>query len=412
MNATAMPALAAWALKRLTAGLDTNGVDCFTLPDPWPDIVQTLGALPQPDRAQVLQATLTAQGRDVQADLLTVAGADPNAPAPAAPRPRYILRWAAEALQTIPPAEWLIDDLAPATGTALLYGEPGSKKTWCALHLAVSVAMGAGWLGRPVKQGPVLLLDEESGDHRMRRRLAQVMHGLNAPADIPLAYVSLAGFKPADPGDFVEIDGIMTDVRPALVVIDALADVLAGNENSVEDTMPLMQALRRLAENHHCLILLIHHNNKAGGYRGSSAILGAVDLAVQVTSRPDSANVDLEVTKARDGEPCSLAATATWVDFPGQTFTLEEAAPKAKQPHYSRSEEYVLRYLEEHGASLLTDIASHADICSEGAARMAVYSLAKRNVVWRCDDGSAGAKATYDLAKDDDPWESATQAAA
>jgi len=410
MNATAMPALAAWALKRLTAGLPLNGVDCSSLPDPWPGIVQALGALPQADRAQALQQTLGSLGRDVQADLLAVAAVDPNDPPPAAPRPRYVLRWAAEALQAVPPMEWLVDGLVPAVGTALLYGDPGSKKTWSALHMAVSVAMGADWLGRPVEQGPVLILDEESGEHRMRRRLAQVMRGLNAPADIPLAYVSLAGFKPADPSDLAEIDGIMAAVQPVLVVVDALADVLAGNENSVEDTMPLMQALRRLAEDHHCLVLLIHHSNKAGGYRGSSAIPGAVDVSIQVTSKVNSPNVDFEIVKPRDGEPCNFAATAAWLDLPEPTFTLEETAPQAKKPHYSRSEEYVLRYLEEHGPSLLTDIANHADTCSDTAARFAVRSLADKRVIRRCDAGGPGAKAMYELVQAD-PWETATQVA-
>ena len=413
MNATAMPALAAWALKRLMAGLPLNGVDCSSLPDPWPGVISALGALPQVDRAQALQQTLGSLGRDAQADLLAVAGADPNDPPPAAPRPRYVLRWAAEALQAVPPMRWLVDGLAPATGTALLYGDPGSKKTWSAMHLAVSVAMGADWLGRPVEQGPVLILDEESGDHRMRRRLAQVMRGLQAPADIPLAYVSLAGFKPADPGDLAEIDGIVANVQPVLVVVDALADVLAGNENSVEDTMPLMQALRRLAEDHHCLVLLIHHNNKAGAYRGSSAILGAVDVSIQVTSKSSSPNVDFEIAKSRDGEPCNFAATAAWVDLPEPTFTLEEAIPKAKQPRYSRSEEYVLRYLEEHGPSLLSDIANHADTCSAEAARRAVYNLVARDLVQRCDGGGPGERATYDLVKDEaDPWKSALEAVA
>ena len=322
----------------------------------------------------------------------------------------YTLRWASDALQDVPAMQWLVDGLLPATGTAILYGDPGAKKTWAVLHLAVSVAMGADWLGRQVKQGPVLILDEESGEHRMRRRLGQVMRGLHAPADLPLAYVSLAGFKPADPTDLAEIDSIMAQVRPALVVIDALADVLAGNENSVEDTMPLMQALRRLADDRHCLVLVIHHSNRANGaYRGSSAILGAVDLAVQVTSRPASPNVDFEITKTRDGEPGTFAAAAAWTDLPEETFTLEEAAPKVRQPHYSRSEEYVLRYLEEHGPSLLSDIMNHADECSAEGARTAVYRLAHSGVIQRCDTGGPGSKATYQLAQPD-PWVSTTQA--
>ena len=294
--------------------------------------------------------------------------------------------------------EWLVDGLAPAVGTALLFGAPGSKKTWAVLHLAVSVAMGADWLCRQVRRGPVLVLDEESGDHRMRRRLAQVMRGLHAPADLPLAYVSLAGFKPADPADLAEIDGIMAQVQPVLVVLDAMADVLVGNENAVEDVMPLMKALRRLADDHHCLVLAIHHSNRSnGGYRGSSAILGAVDLAIEVTSKATSPSVDIEVVKTRDGEPCTLAATATWVDWPEEAFTLEAAAPKVRGPHYSKAEEYVVSYLRAHGATALVDLVGHADVCSGRTARDAVYSLTRRGIVRRCDPGGAGARATYEL---------------
>jgi len=411
MSLAAVPSLAAWSLKRLMAGLPLDGVDPTALPDPWPGVISTLGGLPVKDRPKALEQSLAALGHDVRAGLLQIAAIDPNSPAPAAPKPRYTLRWAAEALQTVPPMDWLVDGLAPATGVALLFGDPGAKKTWIALHLAVSVAMGADWLGRATKRGPALVLDEESGDLRMRRRLAAVMRGLNAPADLPLAYVSLAGFKPGDLGDLAEIDGILAQVQPALVVLDALADVLTGNENAVEDVMPLMQALRRLAEDHHCLVLVIHHANRANGsYRGSSAILGAVDLAVQVTSQPSSPNVDFEITKTRDGEPGTFAAAAAWTDLPEETFTLEEATPRAKRPHYSRSEEFVLRYLEEHGPSLLTDIVNHADTCSAGAARMAVYALARKQIVRRCDSGGPGAVATYALAADeDDPAEVATQ---
>lgn len=396
-----LPEAVAWAFKRLAADLPLDGLDPSTLPEPWPGAIAKLAETPARERLTVLQQALADLGRDVQADMLAIAAVDPRSSAPKPPRPRYTLHWAAEALQDVPPMEWLVENLFPAQGVGLLFGDPGAKKTWSCLHLAVSVAMGADWLGRSVKQGPALILDEESGDHRLRRRLAQVMRGLNAPVDLPLAFVSLAGLKPGSAVDLVVLDGILAEVRPALVALDALADVLDGNENAAEDVMPLMQGLRWLAEEHHCFILLIHHANKTtGAYRGSSAILGAVDVAVEVTSRPGSPNVDFAVTKSRDADRCQFAATATWLDWPEEVFTLEEAAAAPKQPHYSRSEEYVLTYLAEHGPSLLTDIANHADSCSERAARVAVYSLVRKGLVRRCDSGGPGSRATYALVRE------------
>ncbi len=65
------------------------------------------------------------------------------------------------------------------------------------------------------------------------------------------------------------------DVDAKLVIIDALADVMAGgDENSVKDTQPVFMQLRKIAEETGAAILVIHHVNKMGDYRGSTAIPG------------------------------------------------------------------------------------------------------------------------------------------
>jgi hypothetical protein len=56
-----------------------------------------------------------------------------------------------------------------------------------------------------------------------------------------------------------------------------------------------------------------------------------------------------------------------------------------------------VRYLREHGPSLLRDIVAHADVCSAGTARNATYALAQKRAVRRCDEGGSGTKATYEL---------------
>jgi len=405
--------LAAWVLKRLTCTppMDLAGVDPATLPAPWDAVAVAVRDADPKDRTRVLSRELLDQDTDPTVVALELAGVNQNDPPPQPPKPRYTLHWAREALEAPAPMEWLVEGVMPAGGTGVIFGDPGSKKTWCGLHLAVSVALGADWLGRPVKHGPVLIVDEESGDSRMRRRLKAVMAGLNAPAGLPLAYTCLAGFKPGDPTDLAELDALVGAVQPVLVLVDALADVMLGNENSVEDVMPVLQGLRQLAERHSCLVLLIHHSNRqSGSYRGSSAIAGAVDLMLSVESKPDSPNVDFEVTKSRDAEPCSFSATASW-SLIDDSFTLVEA-PKVKTAHYSAAEEYVIRYLTEHGPSLLADIESHADVCSPSYARKAAYSLARKAVIRRCDPGGPGAKATYELTPEQeyDPWQEAMDA--
>jgi RecA-family ATPase len=70
------------------------------------------------------------------------------------------------------------------------------------------------------------------------------------------------------------------------VIVDALADVMPGrDENAVKDTAPIFLTLRKIAEETQCAIIVIHHSNKTGGYRGSSAIKGAIDLLLSVEKK-------------------------------------------------------------------------------------------------------------------------------
>ena len=307
---------------------------------------------------------------------------------------RFKLHFAREALEPQPPVDWIVDRLFAAGSVAALVGEGGSKKTWTALDAAVAVASGHRWLNFNTQRGMVLIVDEESGRHRLNRRLADVLRGHEVAGDPPIAYVSLAGFNLWQaPDDALALHYLVRSVSARLVIVDALADVLlGGDENSATDTQAVFHALRVVAEAEQCAVVVIHHSNRAGQYRGSSAIKGAVDSLLMVESKPDDAQIDFTVEKNRDGETFTFAALA---NFGPGSFNLSPAAPGE---HFSKSEGYVLRYLAEHGESETMDIQANADICSSSAARQAIYSLAARGKVRRVDSGSPGKRAIYGLA--------------
>ena len=56
---------------------------------------------------------------------------------------------------------WLIKNLLPALGIAVIYGHPGSGKSFLALDWALHIALGWDWQGRKVKQGLVIYVAAE-----------------------------------------------------------------------------------------------------------------------------------------------------------------------------------------------------------------------------------------------------------
>lgn len=61
-----------------------------------------------------------------------------------------------------PPPAWLVENVLQSDSHAMIYGAPGSYKTFAALDLACHIAIGAEWHGRKTKQGPVIYVATES----------------------------------------------------------------------------------------------------------------------------------------------------------------------------------------------------------------------------------------------------------
>ncbi len=312
---------------------------------------------------------------------------------------RFILHTAAEALLPQPPIDWIVKPLFSTGTVSIVMGDPGSKKTYVMIDLAVCLALGKPWLGFETKQVPVLLIDEESGVRRTNRRLGDIMRGHFASGNIPLQYISLARFNfrlngTTSSTDLAMLEEKIRETNAKFVIIDALADIMPGaDENTVKDVQPIFMGLRQVADATGSAIVVIHHSNRSGGYRGSSAILGALDLLLKVESKKESPNIDLKVEKNRDDKPVNFAAIA---HFENDKFFLTSSQSTTKQ-ELGKPQKYVLKYLQNNGASLLADITSHADSCAEKSARQAVYELADQGLVSRVDLGGTGVKATYDL---------------
>ncbi len=387
------------ALATIRSGLDAGARE--PAPDEPPRPARDLVLPDWPDRTPEEPGWLADAAGDEPAPTRQPAAA-PAARAQPDPRPLAPgLYRAALAWEPRPARQFIVDGLLWRGDLAVLYGEGGIGKTYAMIDMAVAVAMIEPWLGRESTPCNVLIVDEESGQARMLDRLERTMrgHGIAPGTDVPIYAASFATWNLRLKPDAQRLRNLIAETQAGLVIIDALVDVmLGGDENLVRDVQPVLHNLRIVAQETGAAIVLIHHANKAGGQRGTTAIRGAVETLLCLSTQEDDGPVlKLETEKMRDAEPIKLALRMAF-DTVTASFRLHKADPPARFAKYSKAEEYVLHYLQDHGLTNIATLQEHADGCSAESARRAVYSLAERGVVKRVGSAARGVPASYALA--------------
>ena len=74
-------------------------------------------------------------------------------------------------------AEWIVEGMFPRKSLILWAGADGTGKTYLAKKLAIEVALGGEFLGRPCGKDDVLYLDYENPDHEVRARQQKMAGG-------------------------------------------------------------------------------------------------------------------------------------------------------------------------------------------------------------------------------------------
>lgn len=228
-------------------------------------------------------------------------------------------------LLALPPVQWLIDGILTTDGFSIVYGPPGSLKTFLVLDKALHIASGRAWQGKAVRQGKVLYVAGEGVRGIARRVKAWCnKHGVE-PESIPfrLLPASVDLSKPDNVHKLIrtaiaqmEEDGECV----ALVVLDTVARSIPGlDENSAQEMGLFVNAVEQVKTGvKSCHLLGVHHSGKdeTRGARGSNALLGAVDTMVKVKRDNDRLTVTIEKQKDDDeGEPIRLRTSPVeWMD--------------------------------------------------------------------------------------------------
>ena len=242
-----------------------------------------------------------------------------------------------DAVFAMPPVEFLVDGLITNTGFTMMYGAPGTGKSFIAIDIALSVAHGQAWQGQGVKKGPVLYIAGEGiGGFGKRWKAWERHHG---KVDEPDLYLLPTAVNFREPEDIARLVATIEDIdQPfSLVIVDTVARAIAGaEENSSTDMGLFVAACDEIKALTGGALLAVHHAGKdsSRGARGSTALLGAVDTSLMVGKSEDI--VVLRTEKMKDAEPLDdinlrmVTVAATISETSVVLERTDEPAPKKK----------------------------------------------------------------------------------
>jgi hypothetical protein len=214
------------------------------------------------------------------------------------------------------PPEFLIEGMLETESLGMIFGDPGSGKSFVAVDLALSVATGTPFHCRAVRQGPVFLIAGEGHNGLTRRFAAWSLHRGVSIENAPL-FVSNRPAQFLDAASAASVTEAVQALakqhgKPALIEIDTLArNYGPGDENSTSDMSAFIAAVDNLkAEFSGCAVALVHHTGHADKKRGrgAMALKGALDWEYLVEKSGEA--IVLTNTKMKDAEPPKPVAFA------------------------------------------------------------------------------------------------------
>ena len=201
---------------------------------------------------------------------------------------------------------WVVNDLIPVGGFALLSGRPKVGKSTLARYLTLAAARGQPWLGRDTDPDGIpvvcLWLEDSAQGGRAAYR------DLGAYGDDPQVWIITEhGIPGSDPLDTLR--QAIDRTRARLAIVDPLISFLrVPDSNDYAKTYAALVPLRELARETECAVLCVHHHRKGNAdapgekVMGSTAFAAAVDTSIEL-NWDGPGNPRTVTTQQRYGEP-------------------------------------------------------------------------------------------------------------
>lgn len=184
------------------------------------------------------------------------------------------------------------------------------------------------------KPQTVLFVALEGSTRNLRRRLRKVWAGSGAAVRERFTLAKLDRLDLMDPAQLSRFDALIAEVRPTVLIIDALRYAHNLDENDNTAMSLLTAVLDGIIARHHCALIVAHHDRKRPPFtkrdtgtdrvRGATAFTGWLTSCLSLDRDPSGTDrFLLEWTKTRDAEE-ALQPLALDFDRTTLSFTIAE----------------------------------------------------------------------------------------
>lgn len=307
-------------------------------------------------------------------------------------RPRFRVQHVSDIEAREP--DFIVGDLIEARSCVVVFGSPGSGKSFVTLDVAACVATGRDFHSKEVQQGCAVYVAGEGGAGIKRRLQAWSKHtGEELDKSKPLFVIQ----SPIEMLNAVDVSAACDAIAEAtgefdikLIVLDTLARNFGdGDENSTGDMNRFVSAVGRMIERFSCTVVVVHHSGHGDNSRGrgSSALRAAADAEFRVEK--EHSTVTLSHTKAKDAPESapirfSLESVELGTRANGEPFTsavlIEREALIVKATKLTPSQQRAMKAYEDaaKGHGLFADDGSFVGV-HRNEWRKAFYRIATQD---------------------------------
>jgi hypothetical protein len=223
--------------------------------------------------------------------------------------------------------KWLVKNLLPETGVALLAGQYASGKTFVAIDIALSVCLGHEFFSRKTRSGAVLWIAAEGGGEIEARVRAARLGKFESDDDDEVPFIWIESTPDLSGQGGVawlncaiaaasDMSKNKFDAPLRLVVVDTLAATFnIEDENDNAEAARIMKRLSDVGKERGVLIMPVAHLGKTAesGVRGASAYGAGADAILGLLANADGltgavSSRSMSLVKTRRGSTGPLSA--------------------------------------------------------------------------------------------------------